>query len=491
MFSSLLLDSNDSLIADRLSRLQDSLRGLDLSTREEYQAATYSLVNRVLNIGDAMQPLRQVRPRPAVCGDMTENLGLLNQDANDIAAELLRIESSTADLFNLAATSQNSLRQTIRKAIYSSNQRRFIEPFIDTTQLLPGYSTTLDYNAGVATLPLNTETQLAPAISVGLASVGTSVTDVSNLCSTTIGTSFQWNGTVLELVLSFDSPVIVNRLKLELDDYDGLEITSLTSSPDGMVFNDLLFDLGVPLILMDATSGKYSGDVILDFAPRYVRQMSIRIECRAGQTSFGLRTLSLFSRTYQASGTVTTVPVYLSTDNVRFSSTEQSLAPYTSVTHQISTDGVTFTTIAPGNLTTSTPFWYRALLGRSETAFSQQQSVVTALVSDASVNQPYTVKSQSTTRLSTGVVEQTLVLANITGEVVFHNAPLANTFRIQSGSIFLTTDDYTLSGTTLNFAANQSLVTITYQASSLGASAFTALKSYYTPFLYEARFEAI
>ena len=46
MFNSLLLDSNDSVIADRLSRLQDSLRSLTLSTREDYQAAVSPLVIR-------------------------------------------------------------------------------------------------------------------------------------------------------------------------------------------------------------------------------------------------------------------------------------------------------------------------------------------------------------------------------------------------------------------------------------------------------------
>ena len=90
MFNSLLLDSNDSVIADRLSRLQDSLRGLTLSTREEYQAAVYSMVNTVLNLGDNMQTLTQIRSKPAIVGDLSQNLTLLNQDSNDIAAEILQ-----------------------------------------------------------------------------------------------------------------------------------------------------------------------------------------------------------------------------------------------------------------------------------------------------------------------------------------------------------------------------------------------------------------
>jgi hypothetical protein len=133
MFNSLLLDSNDSVIADRLSRLQDSLRSLTLSTREDYQAAVYSLVNTVLNLGDNMQTLIQVRSKPAIVGDLTQNLTLLNQDSNDIAAEILRIENSAGDLYNLAAASQNALRQLIRQSIYISNQQQFIAPRLSIT----------------------------------------------------------------------------------------------------------------------------------------------------------------------------------------------------------------------------------------------------------------------------------------------------------------------------------------------------------------------
>jgi len=201
MFNSLLLDSNDSVIADRLSRLQDSLRGLTLSTREEYQAAVYSMVNTVLNLGDNMQTLTQIRSKPAIVGDLSQNLTLLNQDSNDIAAEILRIENSAGDLYNLAAASQNALRQLIRQSIYISNQQQFLAPFIDDSVLQPGYTATLDYNAGLATLPLGTQTLLSPTFSIGIGSSGSAVNAISNLSSTTVGTSFQWSGSSLEMLL--------------------------------------------------------------------------------------------------------------------------------------------------------------------------------------------------------------------------------------------------------------------------------------------------
>jgi hypothetical protein len=492
MFNSLLLDSNDSVIADRLSRLQDSLRGLTLSTREEYQAAVYSMVNTVLNLGDNMQTLTQIRSKPAIVGDLSRNLTLLNQDSNDIAAEILRIENSAGDLYNLAAASQNALRQLIRQSIYISNQQQFLAPFIDDSVLQPGYTATLDYNAGLATLPLGTQTLLSPTFSIGIGSSGSAVNAISNLSSTTVGTSFQWSGSSLELLLSFPSPTIVNRLQIALDTYAGLEITNLTSSPDGLVFNDVLADLDVPMIILDATSGKCSGDVIIDFPPRLVQQMRVVIACRAGQTSFALRSFNAYKRSYQSSGMVTSQPIYLSSTSAEFAAEQVTTSPYTSITHQISTDGVNFVSITPGVVAVSQPFWYRAILNRSDSAFSQQSSPLLPLPSSAAANTPYTINSQTTTTLNNGMVEQTIVLSNVTGPVVFQDAPLTGSLSAQVGSLFLkNTSDFTLAGNTLTFTATQPLVTISYQTSALGASALASLQGYYSPLLYEASFQAV
>lgn len=490
MFSSLLLDSNDSVTADRLSRLQDSLRALQLSTREGYQAAVYSMVNAVLNLGDEMQTLENVRPRPAIVGDLTTNLTRLNQDSTDIAAEMLRIESNAGDLYNLAAASQNALRQLIRQAIYCSNKKQCMLPFIDDSTLQSGYTASIDFNAGVATLPLSKQTQVAPTITVGLGSVGKALTDISVLASPAIGSSFEWSGSTLELILSFPAATTVNRLIFDLDTYDGLEITTLTSSPDGLVFNDVLADLDVPAIVMDATSGKCSGDVVLDFPPRLVQQMRIVIEGRAGQTSFGLRSLSAFNRSYQSNGTLTTNPIYLSSTEVQFSTDELVSSPFSSVTHQISTDGVNFISVDPGVVTVTKPFWYRAVLSRSDSAFSQKSSPLLPIA--ATANAPYTVKSQTTQSLNNGIVEQTIVLSNVTGPVTFQNAPLPGSFQVQVGSIYLNKGtDYSLNGSTLTLTANQSLVTITFQTSALGAAALASLKNFYSPLLYKVSFKAI
>jgi hypothetical protein len=130
------------------------------------------------------------------------------------------------------------------------------------------------------------------------------------------------------------------------------------------------------------------------------------------------------------------------------------------------------------------------MLGRSDSAFNQQSSSLLPLSGGAGT--PYTIVSQTTVALNNGIVEQTIVLSDITGPVVFQDAPLPGSFRVQAGSLFLSrTSDYTLSGTALGFSTPQSLVTITYQTSALGAAALASLKNYYTPLLYEACFQAI
>jgi len=74
----------------------------------------------------------------------------------------------------------------------------------------------------------------------------------------------------------------------------------------------------VPIIILDATSGKCSGDVIIDFPPRLVQQMRVVIACRAGQTSFALRSFNAYKRSYQSSGMVTSQPIYLSSTSAEF-----------------------------------------------------------------------------------------------------------------------------------------------------------------------------
>jgi len=151
MFSNLIDQPQNQLLRARLDRLVDAVRQLRLPTREEYQAAVYSQVNAVLSLQNGMTPLFPITAEgPAVVGDLVNNFNVLSQDATDIASELLSTEDSAGRLLNLAASSQNALRQQIREAIFASSNGRFVEAFIHGRNL-GDYSVSLDFNAGLAT----------------------------------------------------------------------------------------------------------------------------------------------------------------------------------------------------------------------------------------------------------------------------------------------------------------------------------------------------
>ena len=489
MYSLLRDDPENELVRDRLGRLLGDIRVLKLSTREEYQAEVFSRVNGILALGNHMRPLLPVTAEgPATVGDVTENFARLNQDAMDIASQMQRVEASAAQMYNLAAASQNALRQQIREALYASSARRFCEAFIHGRNL-GDRSVTVDFNAGVATLPLIDEVEVTPVIAVGANSEGAVVVGPDALLDGRIESALIFNGTRLELILTFEKPEIINRLHFELNDYQGLEITTLTSSPDGSVFEDVLADLGMPTLLLNPMTGKYSGDVIIDFPPRHAKQVRLVIEDRVDVARIALRAFTVSRRRYQDLGVLVTCPIYLAASaSYVFSTIEQVFDPFATITHQISTDGVHFRNIAPGDLTITAPFWYKALLQRSTGAFDSESA---ALVGTGDLKQTdyYNLRRSSTVPLGAGVMERTIVLENITGPIQLRDMPLPVTFRVQEGSLLLTADEYAFAGGVLSFPAAKSLVTVTYQTSALGAAALAARKEFYTPLLCEVRFE--
>ena len=134
-------------------------------------------------------------------------------------------------------------------------------------------SATVDFNAGVAALPLVSETFLQPAsIDFGVACDG----DPTKLVGTTdllldgkTETSMTWIGARLELVFNFSKIQVLNRFRIELAGYQGLVVEEFSSSPDGVIREDLLADLQPSSESLDRSSGKFSGDWIADFDPRY------------------------------------------------------------------------------------------------------------------------------------------------------------------------------------------------------------------------------
>lgn len=495
MFNPVFTDPNNALLQDRLSRVAQDLRRLSLPTAEDYQAEIYSRINAVLAIDNQMTPLKPVGSEgPAVVGDVSDNYTILNNDAEDIAKELLRVEDLASSLFNLAATSQNQLRQQIRELAFESNNQRYTEGFLNANQIQTS-TATLDFNAGLATNALLDETDLTPQITIGTGSAGTLSTGSSTdaLSDNRVDTSMIWLGPSVELILTFDSPEIVNRMKLNMDDYGGLEIGSMFTSPDGTLIEDVLGDLGVTRLLLDGTAGKFSGDVIIDFPPRHVRTMRILILDRVGIGHIALRDLSLSIRRYQSTGQLTSNPINHPADKVLFSSQENVFAPLVSISHQISFDGVSFSSINPNDTINiaSTPYYYRAILERSTGRFDPSQGPLLQSPLDPVSSPNYQVVSTTTVPLGNGILERTIALNNITGPIVIRENPLPNTVQVQEGAVLLSAGngDYTLSNNTISFPNNVIGVTVTYQTTSLGSAALKDREEFYTPLLYEVQFE--
>jgi hypothetical protein len=267
------------LLTARLAQAEASLRGTPVVTREDLLATVYSALNSVLSLGNNTTPLLPVaREGPAIAGDLNGNFQLLNQDAQAIIRQLIGTENDAATLFNLFASTQNNLRQTIREAVYTSGSRRYVEEFISNTKL-GACSATVDFNAGVAALPLVSETFLQPAsIDFGVACVG----DPTKLVGTTdllldgkTETSMTWIGARLELVFNFSKIQVLNRFRIELAGYQGLVVEEFSSSPDGVIREDLLADLQPSSLSLDGSSGKFNGDWIADFDPRHCKQVRL------------------------------------------------------------------------------------------------------------------------------------------------------------------------------------------------------------------------
>ena len=488
MFSATPTDIQDALIQNRLQRCAQALRQASFSTREDWQAEILTQCNTVFGSAGSMTPLQlPAAATPAVIGDITGNLSLLNQDATDVAAELLSAENVAGVNYNMAASSQNAIRQKIRERIYGPTPTVWREPFLHARNLA-SYTATLDFDAGSAFLPLTSETFYSPSIALGLSTLGSSTSDLANLTDGNIETVYTFNGSRLELVLSFPSTVIVNRVQFQLDTYDGMEIVSWTSSPDGTLSDDLLAQLGGNQLLSSLT-GKDSGDCIFDMPPNSVQSMRIVIEDRSGLQRIGLRGLLVSGRQYSSSASLTSVPILRPSGTLVLSTQESSLDPYTRITHQISLDGISYQSLLPGvPIALAVPFWYRALLSRNDSLFASTLTSASALNLTLSAN--YQIVSLSSQPCGSGLVQNTLVFSNVTGPISLLDTPLGNSLVVQSGSRILQGPDYAFTDNVLSFPATQASLIVRYQVSGSGTGPTASRRTYYSPLLTDVRFEA-
>lgn len=489
-FNDILDDPKNELLRDRLQRLAGVIPSLGLTTREEYLANIFSRVNAILANGDNMSPLGLITPEsPAVIGDLVDNFNLLSRDSGDIASYVGRVEALAASIFNQISATQNCVRQKIRQQLYASGRTKYVQEFIDSSALVIQASM-IDPGQGSVYLPVLSEADVTntATISIGAGSVGSGSVEGLNGA---LGSFMSWRGPVLEMDITFANPTIVNRLKIGLDDYQGLELVSLISTSDGISSEDIFQDLGIRSLDMSAVSNKYSGDVTLDFPPKQSLSMKLVIEDRAGDAIIALRSLQVLSRQYDSSGTLTAQPIALPIGEVALSSQESTWGSLTSIVHQISYDGISYKSVAPGALSiAATPFWYKAVLSRSSSAFSDRGGV-SPIGADPLQDPNYVLASSSSLPLGNGIVERTLVFQQISGPVALRDQVNLGTLTVQQGSVLLSSSQYAFSGGVLSFPSPTSGITISYQAPQSTTVSLSAKEKYYTPFLNQVTFEVV
>src|ERR1017187_7678765 len=490
MYNSQVPNPMAKLTAARITRIKTQLRALTESTLEAYQAQVYSAVNGVLNIAGQMQPLALIEAEtPAIVGDVTTSMLSLTNDAADIVTVVTATESTAAQLFNLAAAAQNQIRQNLREAFYASNASRYLEPFINS-QNIASNTGSIDYVVGQATLSEASNTQvLSGTLTMGSGSTAgaTATFTPSTATDGTTLTAVAFDGIHLELILSFATPTILNRIKIDLANYAGLELSTLTSSTAGSVFQDVLADLGVTNMVLNGISGKLSGDVVIDFPPRYVSQMRIVFDDRVGTSSIALNSISFWARQFASTSTLTSNLISAPLGNLAFSTDEDDWGAFTTILHQISTDGVNFTAISTGSvISQTTPFYYKASFQVVPSAFSASS---TSISQDPAASSVYSLTSTTTVNIGSNILQRTLGFGSIDGPVTLQEVPLPGTFQVSQGAATLNSSTYSFTDGVLSFPAEIFNITVSYQISNVGATAVSDLQPYYTPVLRKVLFQ--
>jgi hypothetical protein len=513
MFTQIFDPSGTELMNARLQQAFVYLRGLQYATREEYQAAVYSELNRIMQLGNGMTPLVNLpREFPAKIGDIEGNLTILNNDARALVAEIMDAENQAAAAYNLFAATQNSLRQSIRELVYEATPEAYIQAFLGPTDLAISSTTAnLDYAAASASSSLISDTAVAPSsVTMGPASVG-SLDASSSLACLTAGletTTFVWNAPVptviaetppaaaAELVFTFTGSPILNRITISLDDYSGLALAELTSSPDGIVREDILAALRPDEGFLSGASSKYAGEVILDFSPRTVSGLRMLFQDVTGRGVITLRDIAFSSRQYGSTGAVNSSPLTLSTGVYSFATTESNDPELGTISHQLSFDGVHFTAVQPGDtFSTPGPTWYRAQLTRNDAAFTNVAADPLVAASgrlsgqDPAVQSNYTLVDSDTHILGTsGLVQRYIDLAGASGSITLAETPLPGTLQVYFGLTAAPSGSWSYVNNAIVLAQAYPAVRIRYQISAVGASDLASRRPYYSPFLSEYSF---
>ncbi len=511
MGNSILLPEGSVLLTSRLNALLAGIRSLSLSTRDEYQAEVMNRLNRVLTLGNGMTPLAPITGEtPALADQIFANLSSLNQDAQSVVAQLLSTENEAGNLYNLFAAAQNAARQQVREIVYLSTRRRYQEVFINPKQLDSSGTAYLDFASGVAMLPLLSDVPVtASGVVLGTTCAGniavpagsTEAAELGHLIDGSSETRLVWNGSRLDLIVTFAPPVILNHFTLQLDEFEGIELNSLTASPDGITAVDLLANTAEADRSIEGSSGKFSGQFSLNFDGQYVSTLRAVFDAVTGNAVLAIRKLLFSQRGYAPTAVIQSNPISSpASGTMQFLTTEETTPGLTSMTHQISWDGVQYSAIQPGNdiAVVSSPFWYRGTLERLDANFTARSAPIAVPGTDPALTDYYILQSVTTIALGNNIIQRTIVInlnpaSGGTRPLLIRETPLPGTLVLRWGSGLLDTSKYNVSGTTINFPTNEVMtgVSISYQTSALANSGLANRKQNFSPRLHQFSFQKV
>jgi hypothetical protein len=270
---------------------------------------------------------------------------------------------------------------------------------------------------------------------------------------------------------------ILNRFCIELEGYQGLTIDEFSSSPDGVIREDLLADLQPDSESLDGSAGKFSGDWIADFDPRHCSQVRLIISDRVG-SSISLRTIQFSQRKVSSSGQVQSNQITQPLGNVAFRAAQHTADQLTSITHQVSTDNIYYSSVVPDQmLTLIVLYWYRAVLTRLDSNFDQASAPVDMPGDDPGLNPNYSLSNTATTDLGGGIIERTLNFDSISGPVQLEETPLDGTLVVFDGTVPMDTCLYSMVNNLITFTTTVTGIMIRYQTSAFARAGLPARKN--------------
>src|ERR1035438_3761139 len=177
---------------------------------------------------------------------------------------------------------------------------------------------------------------------------------------------------------------------------------------------------------------------------------------------------------------------------VVFRAAQHTADKLTSITHQVSTDNIHYQSVAPDQmLTLAVPYWYRAVLTRLDSNFDEAAAPVDLPGDDPGLNPGYSLQNTATTDLGGGIIERTLNFSTITGPVQLEETPLDGTLVVFDGTVPMPIDQYTVVSNEITLAGPGTGIMIRYQTSAFARAGLPARKNFYSPYLFEVRFERL